>query len=362
MKKRKIIIAMVAFLVILGLILIGLLMIRQKKEIPSPWEEWSEKGRYYNYAPSYLQVSDSNRYLYYCRNSIDGIIKDSIFLRQSIKGEKGWEWKDPVLAIEPSASGWDSIHVCDPDVKQGEFTYRNHTYQFIMFYLGSDRSNNNHNQIGVALADNLEGPWVKWEQNPLVEYGFANFWGKGQPSAISLDKKGEMLLFYSSGDNNGTRMLYRVLDLSDLDVPVIGEEQLLSTEGLTESDGSQVILHNGALAYEEKTDRFYLIRPRHPFEATTPDYISSQLQVAYTPAATIWSGAGSWTIDGHITSEETKKARNHNSCFLTNSFGGLIGGSKEYQISFTISDINSFPESLWSYRIYGAKKDNLISN
>jgi hypothetical protein len=349
-----------AFLVIVGFISIGSLLINQENDIPSPWEEWSETGRYYNYAPSHIQVSDSVRYLYYCRNQVDGVIKDSIFLRQSIKGENGWEWQEPLLALEPSSSGWDSIHVCDPDVKQGEFSYKDHTYQHIMFYLGSDRSNNNHNQIGIALADDSDGPWVKWEQNPIVDYGFANFWGKGQPSAVSLDNKGKMLLFYSCGDRDGTRMLYRKLDLSDLSVPIIGEEKVLTTEGLTEIDGSQAILHNGALAYDEKTDRFYLIRPRHPFEATAPDFISSQLQVAYTPAATIWSGNGTWTVEGHITPVQTQKARNHNSCILTDAYGGLVGGAKNYQINFSVSDINRFPEHLWSYRIYGAKIDNLI--
>lgn len=342
------------------LFVILLLGNRKEKVIETAWEEWTETGRYYSYCPSYIQTSDTERYIYYCRNEFEGQIKDSIYMRPSIKKEESWEWGEAAVALVPSENGWDSIHVCDPDVKEGSFLYNNHTYRYIMFYLGSDKSNSNHNQIGVAFADSMNGPWTKWEANPIIEFGFANYWGKGQPSAISLDGKGKLMLFYSCGDLEGTRMAYREMDLSDMSNPWIGEERVVPTDGLTESDGSQVILHNGGLAYDEGTDRYYLVRPRHPFDIEAPNFISSQLQVAYTPASTFHSGTGTWTVEGHVTPEQSEKERNHNSCLLTDTKGGLIGGADGYQINFTGSDIGGFPDNLWSYRLYGIGKEGLI--
>lgn len=332
---------------------------RTGKRPGTAWEEWTEEGNYYNYCPSYIAASDTERYIYYCKNQTEGQIKDSIYMRPGTRTQDAWEWGEDKLALAPGESGWDSIHVCDPDVKKGNFTYGDHTYAYIMFYLGSDKSNNNHNQIGVAFSDSLEGPWIKWEGNPLISYGFASDWGRGQPSAVSVDKKGRLLLFYSCGDRDGTRMVYRDIDLSDMNAPVIGEEMTVPTDGLTEIDGSQVILHNGAFAYDEETDRYYLVRPRHPFDTSNPAYISSQLQVAYTPASTIRSGSGTWTVEGHITPEQSGKERNHNSCLLTDMWGGLSGGRKHYQINFTGSDTGEFPANLWTYRIYGIGKESL---
>ncbi len=359
-KPKKYLVLLIGVIGIAFIMVIAVLQVGPAGNTPGKaWLEWTETGNYYNYCPSYIEASDTERYLYYCKNQIEGQIKDSIYMRSGTRNGEAWEWSADSVALIPGESGWDSIHVCDPDVKKGNFIYDDHTYVYVMFYLGSDKSNNNHNQIGVAFSDNLNGPWIKWQGNPLITYGFASDWGRGQPSAISVDEKGKLLLFYSCGDRDGTRMVYRNVDLSNMNDPIIGDEVIVPTDGLTEADGSQVILHNGALAYDKATDRFYMVRPRHPFEKAAPSYISTELEVAYTPASTIWNGSGTWMVEGHITSEQTDKERNHNSCLLTDVWGGLVGGRNHYQINFTGSDTGEFPANLWTYRIYGIGKESL---
>lgn len=326
----------------------------------SAWLEWSETGNYYNYCPSYVATSDTERFIYYCKNQTAGEIVDYIYMRRITGSGSNWSWGAPSVALAPSASGWDSVHVCDPDVKKGSYRYNNHTYSYVMFYLGCDQLDNNHNQIGVAFSDSLNGPWVKWSGNPLVTFSPTDQWGVGQPSATSIDGQGRMLLFYSRGDVNGTRIVRREINIADMSAPVIGSEVKVPTNGLTETDGSSVILHNGSFAYDGDTDRFYLVRPRHPFETTNPSYVSSSLQVAYTPAATIWNGTGNWTVEGHITPAITGKARNHNACLLTDVWGNLKGGANSYQVNFTGSDTGNFPANLWTYRLYGIGKASLI--
>ncbi len=325
----------------------------------SAWLEWTEGGNYYNYCPSYIAASDTERFIYYCKNQNAGEIVDYIYMRRITGSGSNWTWGPASVALTPSSGGWDSVHVCDPDVKKGSFNYNNHTYSYVMFYLGCDRTDNNHNQIGVAFSDSLNGPWVKWSGNPLITFSSTSHWGVGQPSATCVDGQGRLLLFYSRGDQNGTRIVRRDINIANMSSPSIGAEVTVPTGGLTEADGSPVILHNGAFAYDGGTDRFYLVRPRHPFEASSPDYISTDLQVAYTPASTIWNGTGTWTVEGHVTPAQSGKARNHNACLLTDVWGNLKGGANYYQVNFTGSDTGAFPANLWTYRIYGIGKDAL---
>ena len=304
---------------------------------------------HYNYCPSYIQTDADTRYIFYCRNPKSDIIVDSIYWRKAVRNGSTWVWGNQREALAKGI-GWESVHVCDPEVRKGSFLVGNHTYQWAMFYLGCDQLDNNHNQIGVAFADSIEGPWTRWAGNPLIPFeGTAN-WGIGQPSATSVDGKGQLLLFYTRGDRAGTRIQYRLMDLSDMSKPQLGTEKNLFRDGLTDKDGSNAIFHNAGFAYDAATDRMYTVRERHPYEARDCTFISSELEVAYTAGGNIWNNSGSWIQDGLVNPDNTGKDRNHNAGFLTDPFGNLTGGSTDYQISYSVADSGN--DYLWTYRIH----------
>ncbi|WP_163569813.1 glycoside hydrolase family protein [Fodinicola feengrottensis] len=108
-----------------------------------------------------------------------------------------------------SASGWDSFHVCDPSVIRVNAVYNGVNYQYAMFYLGNDVDASAHNQVGVAYANSLDGPWVRYPL-PLITFSSSDTgqWGAGQPSATTIDPaQGTALLFWTEG--YGSTKTYR---------------------------------------------------------------------------------------------------------------------------------------------------------
>ncbi len=304
---------------------------------------------HYNYCPSYIQTDEDTRYIFYCRNPKSGVIVDSIFWRKAVRNGDEWIWGPQYEALA-KGTGWESVHVCDPEVRKGEFDFNGHVYGWVMVYLGCDQLDNNHNQTGVAFADSIEGPWVKWSGNPLIGFPGTGYWGTGQPSATSVDGKGQLLLFYTKGDAAGARVIRRHVDLSDMAAPDLGEEKILFKDGLTGKDGSFAVFHNAGFAYDSGSDRFYVVRERHPYESLECNFISSEIEVAYTDGANVWNNSGVWKQDGLVNPDNTGKYRNHNPGLLTDPFGNLTGGKDDYTVVYSVSDPGQ--DYLWSYRIH----------
>lgn len=316
-----------------------------------------DPGKFYNYCPSYIQTSPDERVIFYCKNRDAGRIVDSIYTRKAILDDGVWVWGEQSAALRHSDSGWDSIHVCDPDVKKGRFLMDGHEYSWVMFFLATDQSNNNHNQIGVAFADSIGGPWEKWAGNPLVISSSLENWGVGQPSAVSLDKAGKFLLFYSGVDST-TTLAVREIDLSDMGTPQIGPAVNVASRGLTEADGGGTnFFHNVGVALDEKTGNLYAVRERGPAPMENPTFISGQLQVLYAPVQDILAGKGIWTVDGNVTPTESGRPRNHNAAILTDPYGLLVGGPEGYELAYSAADTGL--NHLWSYRLYDIKRENL---
>jgi predicted GH43/DUF377 family glycosyl hydrolase len=66
------------------------------------------------------------------------------------------------LALDLGNS-WDSGRVDEPFIMKNEKL-------FYMLYMGAPSRNINREQIGVALANKLEGPWIKYSGNPVLKF------------------------------------------------------------------------------------------------------------------------------------------------------------------------------------------------
>jgi hypothetical protein len=204
--------------------------------------------------------------------------------------------------------------------------------------------------VGVAFAVHPEGPWVRCQRNPIAAHEARDrWWGVGQPSVVSRDRAGKLDLFYTRGDGAGTRMVMRELDLSSIEAPVIGPEREVTRAGLTEADGSAVILHNGALAGLPSGSGFALVRERHPFDSATPSFISSELQVAVMDAADSTTEVASWRVVGKVGVERSGKPRNHNGSIVKDAYG-FLPDPRELEVAYTVSDLGG--GYLWTYRIH----------
>lgn len=335
-----------------------------------------EHDGFYNYAPTVI-VDGNVVHAWWCQNREPYVVRDHIYYSFCENGGAGnpgstgssavlvssTGWAPPRPVLEPGRPGeWDSVHVCDPAVVAGSFRYAGEEYRYALFYTGTDQWDNNHNQIGVALAREWGGPWVRYAGNPIVAATGTDVWGVGQPSVVSIDGKGRLWLFYTRGDRSGTYMVRRQLDFSDLSAPMIGFGLRLPEAGLTTGDGSRAILHNGDLVYDTGHDRFFLIAPRHPFDPELPGFVSSVLQLASIGGEAIRSGYGHWQLVGTIGPADSGFPRNHNAALVRTPTGTLPsppgtspGKGDILDIVFTTAVTGE--QWLWSYTLYEARRE-----
>lgn len=304
---------------------------------------------FYCYAPSVIQDGKTH-YVFACRNKEPSVIRDHIY---AFRQERG-AISAPTVVLSPSqeAAGWDSFHICDPSVIAGRFRDGSTVYRYAMFYLGNDVDASRNNQIGLALSGSLEGPW-KRHGPPIVPDEQRGTWGTGQPSAVSLDHKGRVLLFYTVG-HYGAAGLVRELDLSDVTHPVIGEEVQLSNKGLTRTDGGQDWLNNFDVALDRKRQRFIVVRERHPYPASQPNFIGEQVQVVSLAATDLKRPDAQWKVEGEITPAMTGFARNHNAGIARNVYGELPD-SNRLPVIFSSSQAEPALKGqfvVWTYQLH----------
>lgn len=240
---------------------------------------------FYNYCPTIFE-EDGVRHIYYCANKKHGNVTDYVAYRKGVKDETGrFIYSDIQYVLEPTENSWDSRHVCDPSVVKGEFTYNQENYNYLMAYLGCVTSDNTSNEVGLAVSKSPEGPWIKVGDGPFCDYelndnsGFQ--WGYGQPSLVSVDRKSEILLFYTVGDGKSTYEVVERWNLKDLNNPQMvsdGSKRVI-TRGLKNLNGLQDYISNADYAYDPTSGRIYMIKDDHP----SPDgaNVSSSATIYY---------------------------------------------------------------------------------
>jgi hypothetical protein len=319
------------------------------------WQLFPGGEGHYNYAPTAIEEPTAHHF-WWCRNAEPWVIVDYVYYSRWEVAEK--RWTPPAQALAPGEPGqWDRVHVCDPAVVRGEFRYRGRAFAYAMLYLGTDDTACKHNQVGLALAADPAGPWTRFGANPIVA-GSAATWGSGQPSVISLDRRGRLLVFYTQQEADlSTHTYLREANLRDLDHPVIGHPVRLPTDGLTERGPGPVILNNADFALEPVSGDIVVVRPQHPNAFLQPGEnpgISSHLQVARIPARGLRRGGGRWRPVAAIGPENTGYAHNHNACLGRDAYGRL---PDPHRLRVSLSVAGRVPDSLWTYTLHGIVLD-----
>ena len=336
--------------------------------------KWFDHGvagetNFYNYCPSTF-IENNERYVYYCTNYEEGNVTDYIGYRHAVYNEKeGWKWDDikyvlgPTEPTEEVPIPWDKRHTCDPSVVKGEFKYQGTTYSYLMGFLGSVRSDNNGNETGFAVSNDPAGPWIKCETiNPLLKYDEETMaWGLGQVSLVNLDNKGDILMFYSSGNKDGTYEQVAEYDFSNLDEPQLIRNARVPTNGLLSGDN---IITDADICYDAENERLIMVKGKMPYspDGQSPNFIASTLIVYYmtlsgneNPADELFKGVGArnWRLVGEIGESLTGFKRNHNAGLVTDPYGHLLPNASSIEVALTRSDLaNGIWGYLSTYRIY----------
>jgi hypothetical protein len=304
-------------------------------------------GNTYAYAPSSITDVPSD-YHFYCGNRGRSSLVDQIYVRHYVFDGANWLLAGDRRVLAPTRNTWDARHICDPSVVAGSFSLKGVGYRYAMFYTGTRDPLNNgtHNHVGVAVSNDLL-TWVKRTQ-PLVTRNPHEVWGVGQPSATSI-VDGQVLLFYTR--SNPTTTYVQHLDLADVDAPIVlGEEWGVSGAGLTTLPNGQQSVNNGDFAYDPVRDRFWVVRASS-FDATSPDWVATDVELAWIPGADIWAGTGTWTPVARINVDVTGRSKNDNAGIQRSVYGTLVDPTN-IRINVTSFDAAPWPDALWTYRLH----------
>ena len=308
-----------------------------------------DKDGFYNYCPTIIK--DNNMiHSFYCSNENAFEVIDHIYYRKSVEYENGFIFYDEIKILSPSSNGWDSVHVCDPSVVSGLYTYNNTNYNYLMAYLGCNTYDNQQNKIGFAVSNSLEKDWVKTtEINPIISIPYnINYkdcfqWGVGQPSLINLDNKGTTLIFYTQGTYNLTSQIVELWDLSNLNNPI----QLWTTS--LSNKGTNDFISNADFVYKDNI--LYMTCDVHPFGNGILSNIPNKTNIYKTYINDIYNKNSfvdcKWEIVYTLDENTTSYKKNHNTCFVRDKFGYYIDNYVCY--SYAIEK-NNFSNSLWTYR------------
>lgn len=344
----------------------------------------NEGERFYNYAPSVMIEGNDTMHIWYCGNLEDGDVTDYITYRKgTLMSDGKWIFSDKVIVLGPTEGTWDERHTCDPDVVKGNFSYHGQSYNYLMTYLGCVTSDNSDNEVGIAVAKKPEGPWIKVDEiNPIANYYESDeytdevwTWGYGQPSLVSVNKDGEVLLFYTKGVATGTFEYVEHWDLSDLDNPQKLGEAMIRNLGVTNAIGGFDVINNASFAYDHFRGRLYMVKEDFPYpEADGVTWITGSNTVFYLDLnldSELWSDIlfseenYRWQFVDTITTAKTGFARNHNMGLVTDEYGWVINPYKlgiVYTMSLTDQDElqsewGGFWQYLGTYRMYGTSID-----
>lgn len=344
---------------------------------------------FYNYCPTVI-MEGRFMHIWYCSNKDSGNVTDYIAYRKGTLHDDGkWSFSEKSLVLEHGAQGeWDCRHVCDPTVVKGEFNYNNEKYGYLMAYLGCASSNVTVNEVGIAIAKSPEGPWIKPALiNPVADYykdfdlsrtdpslnagkPEATCWGYGQPSLLSVDKKGTVILFYSAGVTTGTFTNAEMWNFSDINNPVRLNKLMVSNKNITNSAGGQDVINNADFAYDPQTGRLYCIKEDFPYPTQNgTNWITGSNTIFYVDIGkTEILGSRlfenyqySWTMLGKVDSGSTGFKRNHNMGIVTDAYGYLTD-SMQIPVVYTMAQTSDeYPDwnkggqwpSLHTYRLHG---------
>jgi len=320
----------------------------------------------YSYCPSVLEQEDGSVHVFFCGNPNNMIMVDNIYhIRINSDGSK----TTPKSVLQPGVSGtWDDHHTCDPSVVEGQFSWNGTNYKYALFFL-SNMYGVYYNEIGVAFSNDLNADeWTKYPDQVVRKTwsgegdqaigGGGKSWGVGQPSVVSLDGKGKLLLTYTVGDIGGTRIVWSEADFSDMNNYTISTPQTIVQSGLLAIDNeSRDYTCNSDFAINKEADKIIMIRPVQPMPNDYPSYINSSLEIDYMNLSDFMNQSGSWTPVYRVTSDDTNYPRNHNAALLRDNYGQIQDWEEPsfyYTVSKASPDVQPTGSSHaeWTYHIW----------
>ena len=297
----------------------------------------------YDYSPSVIQTGNIEKF-WWCGlgknpnrpSQTSDVILYSTYDLTTAKAS------DPRIVLGETPHGWDSAYTCNPQVVQGTFVNPlgdGDTYNYAMYYVGTNRESGAANSIGVAFStDGIH--WHKYPE-PILGSSTQVYYGEGQPVPYNTDHGSSITLFYEDGSiPSGDRQHLEATSRDGVHFTAAGT---LTTNGLVDPGETW-----GDMAYDLDSGYWYAAFNESMRAAATTGQRQERGQPGVAlyriPASSLLSGDTPWQFLHSFDSNATGSESNFLAGFRRDLWGNLnIGPSRTIELYTSFSN----PASAW---------------
>lgn len=283
------------------------------------------------------------RYIVYTTNGESGEEDNAIGVRSAAYGEekKDWAYGDETIVLEGEENKWDA-YIGSASVVKGAYRLNGVSYNWLMAYCATDKTNDTHYQIGFALAQDIAGTWTKAASMPFIAfdgtiYGSSSV-GCYAPSLINLNKESKIRVFYTYADTYGHFARFVDIDAADVgaiyseeaktDVDLVSGTVQVPTNGNLSGGDAAMMFPNSDFAYDAEKDKFFAVKDYSPSAALNPNY-AERIEIASIAEEELytaeildgWKSIKVWTM---LDTEEQYE-RIYSGCIVSDAYGQVNG-------------------------------------
>lgn len=316
---------------------------------------FDEGMEFYNTAPSVLDVSETERYVFYTVNEEALQTKSAIAVRKATWQNDAWVYGEKHVVLTASQNGFDSLGVSDCDVVKGNFAYKGTNYSYIMAYQGTDNLNGKNHKISFALANDLLGDWTKVNEIVLAAEDSDGF-GISQPSLVNYDKENKLMLFYSIDRVTYTVEALKEMDAADMENVKWGVENVLTEKGLKDKNDF-CTFNNADFAYDSASGILYVVRNQNP-ASSQGTKLETAVQVNKILLTDLFTATAEWSIvkekiewkDLRDASDEDNMgwAYVYAACIAADSYG-FVDNATNFDVALSVT---SYDQNTFDYLYY----------
>ncbi len=252
--------------------------------------------------------------------------------------EKGWLYGEEAIALEGEIGAWDEF-IGSASIVKGVFEYGDVNYNYLMAYCATAQANDTQFEIGLAVASEIGGTWVKVGDRAIIEYNEAVY-GTGcvgcyAPSLVNLNKQSAIRIYYTYADIYGHFAQFIDINASDLDalytdaaktdVNLISGTNHMPTNGQFSGGDAALMFPNADFAHVD--GKVYTVKDYSPSAATVPNY-ADRIELGYIAESELYtvelgSGWQSLKLWDMFDTPESMYERLYSACIVADAYGHL---------------------------------------
>lgn len=279
-------------------------------------------------------VDGDYRYLVYTTNKTDADTDNVIAIKKGEKVGSEWIYGDANIAIE-GGEGWDK-YIGSASIAKGVFSYKSESYNYVMAYSATDNSRDYANGIGLAVAKDPMGSWVKVGESAIIahdseQYG-ANVVGNYAPSVVNYNKQSGIRIYYTYADMYGHFGRFADADMSNLDNIDLTINMMLPTNGNLHGGDNETMFPNADWAYDATSGKFFIVKDYSPSAASVPSFADkfelAEIDEAELYTTDIGNGWKSLALKDYMDLTLGDYGRVYSACIVSDAYGHIIDANR----------------------------------